>query len=116
VTAPDTVYWWTVVILVASALQNGLLEEVVVVGYLFARLRDLRWSTWTIIVTGALLRGSYHLYQGFGQALGNVVMGLVFGYWYHRTGRVMPLVIAHTLLNVVAFVGYLALGDALGLR
>lgn len=116
VTAPDTVYWWTVVILVAAALQNGLLEEVVVVGYLHERLRDLGWGPWPIIVTSALIRGSYHLYQGFGQAVGNVVMGLVFGWWYQRTGRVMPLVIAHTLLDVVAFVGYLSLGDALGLR
>ena len=116
VTAPDTVYWWTVVILVAAALQNGILEEVVVVGYLHARLRDLGWGMWPVIVTSALIRGAYHLYQGFGQALGNVVMGLVFGWWYQRTGRVMPLVIAHTLLDVVAFVGYLALGDALGLR
>ena len=41
-----------------------------------------------------------------GQFLGNVVMGVVFGYWFHRTGRVMPLVIAHTILDVVAFVGY----------
>lgn len=116
VTAPDTVYWWTVVILVAAALQNGLLEEVVVVGYLHERLSDLGWRTWPVIASSALLRGSYHLYQGFGPAVGNVVMGLVFGWWYQRTGRVMPLVIAHTLLDVVAFVGYLALGDALGLR
>ncbi len=116
VLAPDTVYWWTAVILVAAALQNGILEEVVVVGYLHTRLRDLGWGVWPIIVVSALLRGSYHLYQGFGQALGNVVMGLVFGWWFQRTGRVMPLVIAHTLLDVVAFVGYLAVGDALGLR
>ena len=33
-------------------------------------------------------------------------MGLVFGAWYLRTRRTMPLVIAHTLLDVVAFVGY----------
>ncbi|MFT4187979.1 MAG: CPBP family intramembrane metalloprotease [Aeromicrobium sp.] len=111
VTAPDTVYWWTALILVAAALQNGLLEEVVVVGYLQTRLRDLGWNVGTVIVTSALLRGSYHLYQGVGQAFGNVVMGLVFGWWFHKTGRVMPLVVAHTLLDVVAFVGYLALAD-----
>lgn len=116
VLAPETVYWWTVVILVAAALQNGLLEEVVVVGYLHTRLRDLGWSVWPIIVVSALLRGAYHLYQGFGQALGNVVMGLVFGWWFQRTGRVLPLVVAHTLLDVVAFVGYLALADRIGLR
>mgnify|MGYP003488981035 FL=1 len=37
---------------------------------------------------------------------GNFVMGVVFGWCYQRWGRVMPLVIAHTLLDVVAFVGY----------
>lgn len=115
-TVPQNVYWWTVVVLVLAALQNGILEEVVVVGYLFTRLRQLGWGPWPIIVTSALLRGTYHLYQGFGQGLGNVVMGLVFGWWYHRTGRLLPLIIAHTILDVFAFVGVLALGEQLGLR
>ena len=33
-------------------------------------------------------------------------MGVVFGLFYLRYRRVMPLVVAHTLLDVVAFVGY----------
>jgi membrane protease YdiL (CAAX protease family) len=116
VTVPQQVYWWTALVLVLAAFQNGVLEEVVMIGYLFTRLRQIGWSTPTIIVSSALLRGSYHLYQGFGQALGNVLMGLVFGYWYHRTRRLAPLVVAHTLLDVFAFVGVLVLGDRLGLR
>ena len=64
----------------------------------------------------AVLRGSYHLYQGFGPFVGNAVMGLVFGEWFRRRGRVMPLVIAHTLLDVVSFVGYQLFADALGLQ
>lgn len=86
------------------------------VGYLFTRLRQLGWGPWAVIWTSAVIRGSYHLYQGFGQGLGNLVMGLVFGYWYHRTRRLAPLVVAHTLLDVFAFVGVLLLGDRLGLR
>ena len=116
VPVPDTTYWWTVPVLILAAVQNAALEEIVVVGYLMTRLRELRWGPWVVLVTSALLRGAYHLYQGFGQAAGNVVMGLVFGYWFQRTGRVLPLVIAHTLLDVVTFVGYLALADELGLR
>ena len=116
VPSPDVTYWWTVPVLVLSALQNAVLEEVVVVGYLLTRLRQLGHGVWAAIVVSALLRGSYHLYQGFGQALGNVAMGLVFGYWFHRTGRVLPLVVAHTLINVVVFVGYLLLADTLGLQ
>jgi len=98
--------WWTIPVLVLAALQNALLEEVVAVAYLMERLRDLRWRTPLILAASALLRGSYHLYQGFGPFIGNAVMGLVFAEYYRRRHRVLPLVVAHMLLDVVAFVGY----------
>ena len=98
--------WWTIPVLLLSALRAGLQEEVVVIGYLFARLRDLGWGTWQIIVGSALLRGTYHLYQGFGGFVGNAIMGVVFGLVYVRWKRVMPLVVAHAILDMVAFIGY----------
>lgn len=108
-------YWWTVPVLVLSALRHAVLEEVIVVGYLFIRLRHLGWSTPAIIITSALLRGSYHLYQGFGPFIGNVLMGLLFAWFYARTRRVMPLVIAHALIDITGFVGYALLGPVLDL-
>ena len=57
-------------------------------------------------MVSALIRGGYHLYQGIGGFVGNVVMGLIFGWLYTRTRRVMPLVVAHTILDIVSFVGY----------
>ncbi len=99
-------HWWTVPVLLLSALRAGVTEEVIVVGYLFARLRDLRWGPWTIILTSALLRGTYHLYQGFGAFVGNFAMGLLFGWLYTRYGRLLPLVIAHTVIDAVIFIGY----------
>ncbi|MDM7854940.1 CPBP family intramembrane glutamic endopeptidase [Cellulomonas alba] len=98
--------WWTVPVLILAAVQNALLEEVVVVGYLMERLRELRWSAPAVVVTSALLRGSYHLYQGFGAFLGNAVMGLVFAEYYRRKRRVMPLVVAHSIMDMVVFIGY----------
>lgn len=103
--------WWAIPVLVLASVQNALLEEVVMVGYLFTRWAQAGWSTATIILTSALIRGTYHLYQGFGGFIGNVVMGLLLGWVYARTRRVLPLVIAHTLLDVVAFVGYALLAD-----
>ncbi|PZU39606.1 MAG: CPBP family intramembrane metalloprotease domain-containing protein [Microbacterium sp.] len=98
--------WWTVPLLVLSALRAGLVEEVIMLGYLFDRLRRLGWGWWPIILATAALRACYHAYQGFGPMLGNFAMGIVFGWCYRRWGRVMPLVIAHTLIDVIAFVGY----------
>ena len=105
--------WWAVPVLVLAAAQNAVLEEVVMIGYLFTRWSQAGWSTARIMVTSALIRGSYHLYQGFGGFVGNAVMGLIFGYVYTRTKRVGPLVVAHTVLDVVAFVGYALLKDRL---
>lgn len=116
--SPLDTYWWTVPILVLSAFRAGATESIIVVGYLFARLRDLGWSTWTIIVSTALLRGTYHLYQGVPAFVGNLAMGLLFGWLYSRTGRVLPLVVAHTLIDITVFVGYpwavVALPDLFG--
>lgn len=107
--------WWTVPVLVLSAAQNAVLEELVVVGYLLARLRDLGRTPVVAIAVSAVLRGSYHLYQGFGAFVGNAVMGVVFAVAYRRTGRLGPLIIAHTILDVVSFVGYSLFADQLGL-
>lgn len=104
--SPVDQYWWTIPVLILSALQNAILEEVVVVGFVMTRLRQIGWNIWATIVTSALIRGSYHLYQGVGQALGNVVMGLVFGYFFTKTKRVLPLIVAHTIMDIVVFVGY----------
>jgi membrane protease YdiL (CAAX protease family) len=98
--------WWTVPLLLLAALRAGLTEEVVFIGYLFDRLRRLGWGWWSIILTTAALRGAYHAYQGIGPIIGNFVMGVAFGWCYRRWGRVMPLVIAHTVIDIVAFIGY----------
>lgn len=98
--------WWRPITLTLSAFGNGFAEEVLVVGYLITRLRQLGMSENTSLIISAVLRGSYHLYQGFGGFLGNVAMGLIFGRVWQRTNRLWPLVAAHTLLDVFAFVGY----------
>ena len=98
--------WWTVPVLVLSAAQNAALEEVVMIGYLFTRLRQLRWRVPVVVGFSALVRGSYHLYQGYGGFAGNLIMGVIFALVYLRWRRVTPLIVAHTVLDVAAFVGY----------
>lgn len=103
--------WWTLPVLVYAAIQNSVLEEVVMVGYLFTRWRQVGWGVWPVILGSALIRGTYHLYQGFGGFVGNLAMGVLFGWIYTRTSRVAPLVVAHAVIDIVAFVGYALLKD-----
>ncbi len=104
---PDV--WYRVPTLILDALQQGASEEIVVAAYVLTRLRQLGWSDSRALAAGALLRGSYHLYQGYGGFVGNAVMGLIFGWWFQRTRRVWPLVIAHFVIDAVSFVGYVYL-------
>jgi membrane protease YdiL (CAAX protease family) len=101
--------WWRIPVLLLSALHDGLLEEIVILAYLLRRLDQLGWTPWKAILLSAALRGSYHLYQGFGAFLGNMAMGIIFGILYKRWGRCTPMIVAHTLIDAVAFVGYAAL-------
>ena len=105
--------WWRVPMLVLVAFADGWAEEIIVVGYLLTRLGQLGFGARAALVCSSLLRGTYHLYQGFGAGLGNVAMGLVFGYAWQRTGRLWPLVIAHGLIDTVAFAGYALLAGHL---
>lgn len=107
VPVPPLGYWWTVPLLVLTAAQAALLEEVVAVAYLVTRLRQLGLTEVAAIGSSALLRGTYHLYQGWGGFLGNLAMGVLFGLVFVRTRRAWPIVIAHFLLDVGAGVGYL---------
>ncbi|MCQ6271033.1 CPBP family intramembrane metalloprotease [Pseudarthrobacter sp. R1] len=108
-------YWWTVPVLVLSAVRHAIVEEVIVVGYLLDRFGKFGWSVPLAILASSTLRGSYHLYQGFGPFIGNAVMGVVFALIYAKSRRVMPLVVAHALINIVAFVGFSLFGRAVGL-
>lgn len=99
-------YWWTIPVLLLSAARASLQEEFVVLGYLFTRLRQLGWGVWPIIIATSLLRASYHLYQGPGAFIGNLAMGLGFGWLYARTGRILPFLVAHFVVDAIAFVGY----------
>lgn len=106
-------FWWTIPMLLLVAAQNAILEEVVMLGYVLHRFDQAGIAGWLAIAIASLVRGSYHLYQGFGGFLGNAVMGVLFGVLYRRWGRVGPFVIAHFLIDAVAFVGYYTLSDSL---
>ncbi|MDY6049407.1 MAG: CPBP family intramembrane glutamic endopeptidase [Corynebacterium sp.] len=100
---------WTTEVVIADgflltqlmwAFANGFAEESIVVAYLQRRFGR------AALLPAALLRGAYHLYQGVSAFFGNLVMGLLYGLYYAKTGRIWPLIIAHCVIDAVAFVGY----------
>jgi membrane protease YdiL (CAAX protease family) len=106
-------YWWIIPVLLISALKAALTEEVIMVGYLYKKFDELKISFGWQQAISSLIRASYHAYQGLAGFFGNLVMGLVFGWAYRRWGRVLPLVIAHFLLDAFSFVGYALLAKQL---
>jgi membrane protease YdiL (CAAX protease family) len=106
--------WWRIPVLLIAAFANGWAEEVIVVAFLLTRLRQLRVNPLVALLASSVLRGAYHLYQGFSAGLGNMVMGLVFGYAWRRTGRLWPLILAHGVIDSVAYIGYALAAGHLG--
>lgn len=104
---PDV--WWRYPALVLSAFENGALEEIIWIGYLLTRFRQIGWSMERAILVSALIRGFYHAYQGYGGLIGNMAMGVIYSLYFVRYRRVMPLIIAHGIQDTVVFVGYAAL-------
>ena len=100
---PDA--WWSALVLLLSACATGLLEETVAVGYLLTRLGELRWRVPAMVLASAVLRASYHLYQGWPMAVGNLVMGVVFAIAYLRWKRLGPLIAAHALIDLTTYIG-----------
>ena len=107
-----TVPWLEAPALLVWSAANAFGEEAVVVVWLVTRLRHLGLRPGGAIAASAVLRGLYHLYQGVSAGFGNLVMGVLFAWYFHRTGRWWPLVIAHFLIDAVAFVGYALLARA----
>ena len=107
VPVPPLGHWWTVPVLLLDAAAAALLEEVIVLGYLITRLRQLAWSPFAAVAASALLRASYHLYQGWGGFAGNLAMGILFGIAFLRLRRTWPFVIAHFLLDAAAGIGFI---------
>src|SRR5262249_838397 len=91
---------WTRVI--AVSIVNPVFEEMFVCGYLITVLKE-RFGVTTAVNVSAGIRVFYHLYQGAMAVVGITPLALLFGYWFARTGRLWPLIVAHALQDFIAF-------------
>jgi membrane protease YdiL (CAAX protease family) len=100
----DLPLWFRVVRAVLLAVTAGVTEEVVVRGYAQTRLEQLRAPVALILLVPTALWGILHVYQGLGAALTIFGLGLMYAWYYHRTRRLWPLILAHTLFDMTQLV------------
>ena len=89
-------------LVVALAMVNGLYEETFLAGYLLEGLRKHGIHIALGITT--LIRLLYHLYQGPIGAASVTAYGLVVMLFYWRSRLLWPIVFAHTLADITAFI------------
>lgn len=88
------------------SIINPLFEEIFVCGYVISAIKQKRSIFYAINVSTGI-RMSYHLYQGSVGVVGIIPIGLVFSYWYAKTGRLWPVVVAHALFDFIALSFYI---------
>jgi membrane protease YdiL (CAAX protease family) len=86
--------------ILAVSVVNPIFEEVFVCAYIVTALKERRGVTLAVNVSTAL-RVTYHLYQGPLGVLGVAPIGLIFAYWYARTNRLWPVIVAHGAIDLI---------------
>jgi len=94
-------------LLLSVRVLNSFAEELALWGFLSTRIRRLSGSAALAVLAPALLFASYHVYQSSTAVVAILVTGLIHGTCFRITGRLWPLVVAHTLENLFAMVQYL---------
>jgi len=80
---------------------NPIFEELFVCAYVIRALERTRSRMFAVNVSVAL-RASYHLYQGAIGGLVLIAFGLILGWYFARSGRLWPAIVAHGLLDLIA--------------
>ena len=100
--------WFRSLQAVLIAVTAGVTEEIVVRGYAQTRLEQLRVSTAVILLLPTALWAGLHVYQGLGAALTIFGLGLMYAWYFQRTRRLWPLILAHVLFDMTQLIFILA--------
>lgn len=82
----------------AVAVINAPFEEVFECGYVISSLRERLGVTKAVNISAGL-RIALHLYQGPIGVLSITPFALIAAYWFARTRRLAPLIVAHALVD-----------------
>lgn len=89
--------------LLLGAAGAGVVEEIVVLGYLVHRLEQRGWGAGPILLAATAVRASYHLYYGWG-TVGIALWAAVSVVLYRRRRRLLTFIVLHALWDGFQFV------------
>ncbi|MDE3074275.1 MAG: CPBP family intramembrane metalloprotease [Chloroflexota bacterium] len=91
---------WFVLTLLAGSVLAPFAEEIFFRGYVFQTFLQRRGAGWAYLFSAALFAAA-HL--NVAAAVPIFVMGLILAFMFHRTGSLLPGIIAHGFNNALAF-------------
>jgi membrane protease YdiL (CAAX protease family) len=90
---------YAIAVLVAG-LQAGVVEEIVVLGYLVRRLEQLGFKSGPLLAIAVAVRVSYHVYYGL-SVIAFAVWAAVSVIIYRRYRRLWPFIVVHVLWDCI---------------
>jgi CAAX protease family protein len=95
----------TLTTVIAVAILNPIYEETFLCGYIVTFAKQAN-HTITGVNISVAIRLLYHLYQGGVGVIGIIPTGLIFAWWYARTGRLWPVFVAHALFDAIGLLQF----------
>lgn len=99
----DAVSWGMVLWVFVALLANSVAEELAMRGYLIPRFEELFKSPVVAIGLSGAIFASYHIYQGVENTIAIFMFAIVYGVFFGIFRRLWPLIVAHTVSNMVLY-------------
>ena len=95
----------TLPVVIAVSVLNPIYEETFLCGYIVTSAKAVN-RTVSGVNASIAIRLLYHLYQGGIGVLQIIPIGLIFTWWYARTGRLWPVFVAHALFDAMSLLQF----------
>jgi membrane protease YdiL (CAAX protease family) len=86
----------------ALAVTAGICEEFLYRGFLMAALKQAGIGSWAVVAISSAFFGLAHTYQGRSGVVGTTLMGLLFGAARAGSQSLVPVVVWHSVVDLVA--------------
>ncbi|ATP40803.1 hypothetical protein CSE16_12505 [Solibacillus sp. R5-41] len=85
----------------------GVTEEIIYRGFLIFAFSYIfpNYSVWLILILSSLLFGLAYTYQGLSDIVKTTIVGLLFSMLYIGLNSILPIIIFHFLIDLVAKLG-----------